>query len=104
MAEQHPRVFIVHDTGAVNFFPAKRFGRVTVCLEGHINPQDYDLALSELRNKLSSARSGDYLLPIGSPMLIAVAAVEMARRIGSLRVLQWDRFDKGYQIMEVASL
>lgn len=99
-----PRVFVVHDTQTVNFFPAKRFGSVTVCLEGHINPQDYDLALAELRNKLSEARSGDYLLPIGSPMLIAAAAVEMAKRAGNLRILQWDRFDKGYQVMEVASL
>lgn len=99
-----PRVFVVHDTGNVNFFPAKRFGQVTVCLEGHINPQDYDLALAELRRNLQGVSSGDYLLPIGSPLLIAAAAAEIAKRTGSLRVLQWDKLDKAYHIMEVTSL
>lgn len=104
MPSPKARVFVVHDTETVNFFPAKRFGEVRVCVAGHVNPQDYDIALEELRRSLSDARSGDFLLPIGSPMLIAAAAVEMAKRAGSLRILQWDRFDKGYQVMEVASL
>jgi hypothetical protein len=99
-----PRVFVAHDTLTNNFFPAKRFGEIHVCVEGHINPQDYDLALSELRSKMSDARSGDFLLPVGSPMLIAAAAVEMARRTGCLRILQWDKFSKSYEVMEVASL
>ena len=99
-----PRVYLVHDTGVVNYYSAKRFGDVHVCVEGHVHPQDYDLALSELRAALADARSGDYLLPIGSPMLIATAAVEIAKRTGNLRLLQWDRLDKAYQVMEVASL
>jgi len=99
-----PRVFVVHDTLTVNFFPAKRFGEITVCVEGHINPQDYDIALSELKSKLADARSGDYLLPVGTPIFIATAAVEMAKRIGNLRLLQWDKYEKAYQVMEVSSL
>lgn len=100
----HTRVFVVHDTGNVNFFPAKRFGEVRVCIEGHVDPADNDIALRELRKGLADIRSGDYLLPIGSPMLIAAAAVEAVKIAGNLRILVWDKFDRKYQAMEVGSL
>ena len=99
-----PRVFIVHDTGAVNWFAAKRFGTPVVCVTGHVSNHDYDVAIDDLRTAMSDARSGDFLLPIGSPVLIAAAAVELAKRAGVLSVLTWDRKEERYNTCEVGSL
>lgn len=101
---RRPRVFVAHDTGTVNFYPAKRFGDISVCVDGHVEESDYDIALQEMRSNLMAAQSGDYFLPIGSPMLIAVGAIELAKRVGNIRVLQWDRFTKQYSVVEVSSL
>lgn len=100
-----PTVWVSHDTLSFNTYPAKRFGNVQVCVEGHVSSDDYDIAVTELRERISSAQSGDYLLPVGSPVLIAAAAVELARLTGgSLRVLTWDKINHRYDSIEVGSL
>lgn len=103
MSENKPKVFVVHDTQTMNTYPAKRFGRLVTCVEGHVDAQDYDVAVAEVRQALTQASSGDYLLPIGSPALIALAAAEMSRRIDTMRVLQWDRINRQYTVIEIKS-
>lgn len=99
-----PTVFVSHDTQSFNTFPAKRHGNVTVCVEGHVGANDYDVAVEELREVMSQAQSGDLLLPIGSPVLIAAAAVELVKRTGTLTVLTWDRRTESYHPITVGSL
>lgn len=96
-----PNIFVVHDTGTMNIFPAKRFGNLVVCVEGHVEAKDYDVAAEDVRAALTNASSGDYLLPIGSPALIALAAAEMSRRVETMRILQWDRIDRQYTVIDV---
>lgn len=98
------KVFVAHDTGNVNLFPAKRFGALAVCVEGHVNENDMDIAVADMRNTMAQAKKGDYFLPVGSPALIAVGAVEMAKRCGNLRIMVWDKNSRSYGIVEVSSL
>lgn len=99
-----PRVFVAHHTGTVNLFPARRYGAIATCVEGHVNDVDMDIAISDLKNVIKSARPGDYFLPVGSPALIAIGAVEMAKRCGNLRIMVWDKNSRSYNIVEVSSL
>ena len=103
MSERKPNVFVVRDTQTMNTYPAKRFGRLVTCVDGHVDAQDYDVAAHEVRQALTQATSGDYLLPIGSPALIALAAAEMSRRVETMRILQWDRITRQYAVIEIGS-
>lgn len=97
-----PRVFVSHDTGNVSLFAAKRFGDIVTCVEGHVINEDYDIAHKEIIKKISTASSGDYLLLLGSPALMALAAAEMSKRVEYMRILSWDKRRQGYDVIDVA--
>ena len=98
------RVFAVHqptgrdrDTGAIrptmDLSPALEYGELRFILREFENPfRDINATLDEVRRVLGNEmREGDWLLLVGSPVLLGLVAVVAAELFDEFRVLQWDR-------------
>lgn len=91
----------------VNVAPAERFGEVVTLLP----PGSQFFAAAEttrlIKQRLHELdyQQGDFLLPMGNPVIMAVAAAVAARRSnGSLNVLVWDRHSSSYVPYELSNL
>jgi hypothetical protein len=95
------RIFIPHEplrrdpesgemVRKIDLSPAAAFGELVFLLPPGEPPRDPVPTIEILRAKLAGFQSNDYLLPVGSPLLIAWAAAIAARAAGGrLRLLQW---------------
>lgn len=91
----------------VNIAPAEEFGEVVTLLP----PGSQFFAAAEttrlIKQRLHDLgyKPGDYLLPLGNPVIMAVASAIAARRSGgSLNVLVWDRQTSRYVPYELDNL
>lgn len=91
----------------VNIAPAEQFGEVVTILP----PGSQFFAASEttrlIKQRLHELdyQQGDYLLPMGNPVIMAVAAAVAARRSnGCLNVLVWDKHSSSYVPYELDNL
>lgn len=91
----------------VNIQPAEKFGEVVTLLP----PGSQFFAAAEttrlIKQRLHELdyQQGDWLLPMGNPVIMAVAAAIAARRSnGSLNVLVWDRHSSVYVPYELDDL
>jgi len=107
-----PRVFVPqipsrYDTNAgawmptVNIDPAKKFGELKVMLPPEANRLEIVSIVSVLKRMMKDYRPEDYVVALGDPTIIAIAAVLAERAAGSLRLLKWDRIEREYVLMEV---
>lgn len=56
----------------------------------------------QMRDLMKGATSEDYIVPIGNPGLIALAALAMcAETDGAVRILDWDNRLQRYRVMDV---
>lgn len=78
----------------VDLTDAKRYGRVMELLGPQAKPFDPD-SIEQMDQAMLESREDDWLLCIGNPTLIAVAAGAFASIHGQLQVLQWQS-RKGY--------
>lgn len=91
------KVYIVQEAIGKNFLPAQTFGELEVLLpQGQIvlspGPTMY-----RLRKKLEHYNDNDYLLCIGDPICIALAAVVASSvNNGKVNFLKWDRRHEKY--------
>lgn len=85
-----PRCYIVEDHGHLNFRPAERFGQLVVCIDPEIQG-DLQRKAGVLSAAMRDVSSADYLIPCGSPSLIALAGAYMASRTGTIRTLVWSK-------------
>ena len=91
----------------VNIAPAQRFGKVVVML-----PPNAQWGASTEIVRLLKARLAeegftpdDYLLPMGSPAVMAAASAIVARRgNGAVRLLEWDRTTSAYNEVKLENL
>ena len=86
------RVFVVQDPAGKNITSATRFGNLIQLRKTtdsvHLN---VDNVIQEIANSLYDAATDDYLLPIGDPAAIIIAAVILAmKNDGIVNVLKWD--------------
>lgn len=107
MAAPRPKVYIVHETlkrdfrtgemvPAQDFSSAQQFGELVHVFGQATAPIDYQEALSLIQDCLSAYTIKDYLIFVGDPALIAMAATVAVRATGGpIRWLTWDRRD-GY--------
>lgn len=118
MSSHKPRVFATQipsrrdvESGlwvpTVNIAPAEKFGEIVTLLP----PGSQFFAAAEttrlIKQRLNELdyQQGDYLLPMGNPVIMAVAAAIAARRSnGSLNVLVWDRHTSTYISYELNDL
>jgi len=56
--------------------------------------------VGQLRRAMGDIEPDDWVLPVGDPAAIAVAAVEFARQTGRIRLLRWDRQKDDYEPLE----
>ncbi len=108
-----PRVFIPqvpsrYDTKAaawmptVNIDPAKKFGELNVMLPPEANRLEISSIVGVLKRMMKDYGPDDFVLALGDPMIIALAAVIAERAAGTLRLLKWDRIEREYILMEVS--
>lgn len=118
MSQREPKVFVTQvpsrrdvATGmwvpTVNIAPAEQFGEVVQLLP----PGSQFFAAAEVTRLLKQRlheldyQQGDYLLPLGNPVIMAVASAIAARRSnGCLNVLVWDRQTSTYVPYELENL
>jgi hypothetical protein len=113
-----PRVFVTqipsrkdHDTKlwvpTVNIAPATAWGEIEILLPA--GSQFYAAAevtriIKQRLNELNY-QPEDYLLPMGSPTVMAVASAIIARRgNGCMNLLQWDNQMSSYHVYRLENL
>lgn len=91
----------------VNYSPAKKFGEVEIILPAgsQFYAPDETVRVIKARLKELDFQQGDYLLPMGSPVIMAVTAAIAARRCGGcLNILSWDKHSDGYEVATLDNL
>lgn len=96
-------VFITGEAQGRNLLPAEKFGTLRLLRKRnsqvHMDPEG---TVEEMDAALSLAKPGDYLLPIGDPAAIAIAAILMSDVTGGdFNVLKWDRMECRYYVVPV---
>lgn len=110
----HPRVFVVHQpTGrdasnkivpTLDLTPAGSYGELVILLKEHSNPfRDPEGMMLEVMTALRTheMNDNDYVLLVGSPVLIGWVAIAAAQRVDRLRMLQWSKRRERYQSVEL---
>lgn len=86
----------------IDISPAAQFGEIKVCLPSGMNFHAPVPVVRQLREELREFNGeSDYFLPLGDPLVMAVAAAMIGRREGKFRMLKWDRVMKHYLVYEV---
>ena len=103
-----PRVFIPQEPTTwdaaigmakpkMDFTPALRYGELIVCLPPNVSFHMTKPIVHALREKMSDFRDDDYLIAVGSPLVIALSTwIAMGRTGGRLNLLTWDRREAQY--------
>ena len=69
--------------------PAREFGELVVMMEpGNATPDTAQECVHIMKRQVFS--DGDYLLALGDPVLIAIAAAVMSKELDEVRMLRWD--------------
>jgi len=98
--DDKPKVFIVQDTGTLNFTPALNFGDPVVINRLGYPPfitsfqKQWFRNLSQKLQQFNSER--DYLLLVGDPISIALSFHIIAKYSQSIKCLRWDRQTMSY--------
>jgi hypothetical protein len=87
----------------VDLRPAERYGKLCYLIEwvnlDEVNPT---ALLYELREKLKNYNDDDYLLMVGNPTLMALAAlVASEQNDGRISLLYWRREKRSYHIVDI---
>lgn len=93
-----PTVYQTHQTPNIDVRPALAYGDLRVLVDQRGEPALAPVPLvNRLRHELRNFSDEDYLLPTGSPAVIAAAAMVAAGyNRGRVRVLLWDRREHKY--------
>lgn len=107
-----PRVFIPQipsrfDTRINSWVPtvsvnaAKEFGELKVMLPPEASRLDPETMATLLRAAMADYGPEDYMLALGNPVIIGITAVLADRASSLLRILQWDKDTRKYDLIEV---
>lgn len=90
-------VFVVQEVEGKNLLPARQFGTLEALLpQGQIALLPGP-SIFKLRQKLKNYSDTDYLLLVGDPVAIALAAMVAASfNNGKVNFLKWDRQERQY--------
>jgi hypothetical protein len=96
-------VYVVQESPGKNIVPAREFGEIKVLLPPGQVAFSSGPTLRRLRHELRDYVDGDYILPIGDPVAIAMAAmVASTLNRGVVNFLKWDRQEKMYYPVHVS--
>ncbi len=92
------RVFVTQDLG-FDYSDAESFGELIYLIERR-EVSEFNVARCRalIRKRLWDAgfSEGDFLLAVGAPAILALAALEAGKLTKYFSVLQWDREEKKY--------
>lgn len=75
-----------------DFTPALRYGELKTCIPSNVTFHDIKRVAGILALALREFEPRDYLIAVGSPLIIGIAAhLAFQRTGGSLQMLTWDR-------------
>ena len=87
----------------MDFTPALRYGRIVMCLPPNISIMYTQPVIASLRESMRRFRPKDYLVAIGSPIVIAISAkIAMEKTGGRLNLLTWDRRERQYLLSTIS--
>ena len=82
---------------AVDLRPAGQWGAIDILLPSSMHMVNTAPAVRTLRSKLRDFGDEDYILAVGSPGAIGAAvAVAANMNRGRVKMLQWEKREKGY--------
>jgi hypothetical protein len=86
------RVFVTQENPKINITPALKYGKIEVLLApGEEIVLGASYCVNRMDALLRDFSDADYLLPVGNPVAIAIAAALAARyNRGRFNVLKWD--------------
>jgi hypothetical protein len=89
----------------IDITPAKKFGEVITLLPAqsrNLQQDELSISLSRLLDEYRFS-ADDFLMPLGSPALMATASILASRRLRDkpLKLLVWDKQNKAYYCHEV---
>ena len=87
-----PTVFVVQDPQDKNILPARDHGTLLVMLQHSDIAKGTEHCIERMAKLLQDMQQGDFILPIGDPVLIGIA-FHMAFTLleGRVKVLRWNR-------------
>lgn len=89
---------------AVDLRSAAAYGELVVLakINSPVYQEDLDSGLlAAVRSGVRAMHPEDYLLALGDPVLIAVAASEAARTLGRVKILRWSKRNSDYDCLEI---
>jgi len=92
------KVYVIHDTGNFDLVPAMQHGSLVSVVTQNVSILDNSTNLSKIRRKLKDFDEyNDYILCIGSPILIFLAGQVLGELgIEKINFLVWDKKYKTY--------
>jgi len=86
------KVYVIHDTGHFDLTEAAKYGKLTPIFTNSVSLLDSESIMNIIYDKLIDMTDDDYILCIGSPiliMLVGIVASEMD--IDCVNFLTWDK-------------
>lgn len=102
--ENGSKVFVLVEDETRTFEDAVRFGEIEFLVPKDFNiwrPAQNATILREVAHKLRLFQEKDYLVLIGSPILIGYAFQQAAKQTSVVKVLQWDRRGSNYVALSI---
>lgn len=93
-------VWVVNE-GNHNYDNAKRFGELVMITdrEKGVNVFAIDNLVTEIKEKLISAKKDDYILISGYPILNAIVIHYFLKNFGQALILQWEGNNRKYKVI-----
>lgn len=85
----------------VNLRSASSYGEINIMLPPNISTLMPGPIVVALKEKMAKMQQDDYLVAIGDPTLIAIAAGIAFKKYGTINLLKWDRIQKSYSVSEI---
>jgi hypothetical protein len=103
-ASAKPKVYVVQDQKDRNLAPAMDYGELRPVLDVEDEPRILNVPAitHKIKRQLQRFTQNDYLVLIGSPVAIAIAAAYVADLTGGrFKLLKWDNKDRRYYPLTV---
>ena len=90
-------VYVTQECFGKNLLPAREYGAMIVLLGPQQLVLDTSHAIAELKEKLFDFNDKDFILPVGDPVAIGLAAaIAAGYNQGKVAFLKWDRQEQRY--------
>ena len=90
------KVFIIQDTGHLNFVPAEKFGDLEVLIFGPRSHLALAREIPRFYQKLKHMTDEDWIIAVGHPFFIAAVGAIQAKLTNKVRMLHYDRPTETY--------